>query len=133
MTSLLAASRQDLAAAYGFHTRTEPVRLGAAAFARLKCALWQSNPPLLLRVAAHRCCRARCIVQAALAAESELSSLLVHGVGVKKTRGSLQRGKSDTASESVIFERNAELEQTCPLIRSHLMAVVQVGVSNRDY
>src|SRR4030095_14986380 len=59
MTSLLAASRQDLAAAYGFHARTETVRLGAAAFARLKCALWQSNPPLLLRLAARRCCRAR--------------------------------------------------------------------------
>jgi len=47
MASLLAASRQYPAAAYGLHARTEPVRLGAAAFARLVCALWQSNPPLL--------------------------------------------------------------------------------------
>jgi len=46
MASLLAASRQDPAAAYGLHARTETVRLGAAAFARLKCALWQSNPPI---------------------------------------------------------------------------------------
>jgi len=46
MASLLAASRQDLAAAYGLHTRTETVRFGAAAFARLICALWQSNPPI---------------------------------------------------------------------------------------
>ena len=45
MASLLAASRQDLAAAYGLHARTETVRFGAAASARLKCALWQSNPP----------------------------------------------------------------------------------------
>jgi hypothetical protein len=45
MTSLLAASREDLAAAYGLHARTKSVRLGAAAFARLKCALWQSNSP----------------------------------------------------------------------------------------
>src|SRR5262249_39106964 len=46
MASLLAASRQYLAAAYGLHARTEPVCLGAAAFARLVCALWQSNPPI---------------------------------------------------------------------------------------
>jgi len=46
MASLLAASRQDPAAARGLHARTETVRLGAAAFARLICALWQSNPPI---------------------------------------------------------------------------------------
>jgi hypothetical protein len=46
MASLLTASRQDLAATYGLHARTETVRFGAAAFARLKCALRQSNPPL---------------------------------------------------------------------------------------
>jgi len=45
MTSLLAASRKHFAATYGLHARTEPVRLGAAALARLKCTLWQSNPP----------------------------------------------------------------------------------------
>jgi len=50
MASLLAASRQDLAATYGLHARTKPVRLGAAAFARLKCALWQSNPPFTLLI-----------------------------------------------------------------------------------
>jgi len=46
MASLLAASRQDLATAYGLHARTETVRFGTAASARLKCALWQSNPPI---------------------------------------------------------------------------------------
>lgn len=46
MASLLAARRQDLAAAYRFHARAEPVRLRAASLPRLKCALWQSNPPL---------------------------------------------------------------------------------------
>ena len=51
MASLLAASRQDLAATYGLHARAKSVRLGSAALARLICALWQSNPPLKIRVA----------------------------------------------------------------------------------
>jgi len=51
MASLLAASRQDLAATYGLHARAKSVRFGAAALARLICALWQSNPPIELRVA----------------------------------------------------------------------------------
>jgi hypothetical protein len=51
MASLLAACRQDPAAAYGLHARAKSVRFGAAALARLICALWQSNPPLRLRVA----------------------------------------------------------------------------------
>ncbi|HLZ11174.1 MAG TPA: GNAT family N-acetyltransferase [Candidatus Acidoferrum sp.] len=51
MASLLAACRQNLAAAYGLHARAKSVRFGAAALARLICALWQSNPPLRLRVA----------------------------------------------------------------------------------
>lgn len=97
MTSLLAASRQDPAATYGLHARTETVRLGAPAFARLKCALWQSNPPIffrsglvsadpetLIRKATHKYYDVRA-VQAALAAESELSSLLAHG---RKGQGS---------------------------------------------
>jgi len=46
MASLLAACRQHFAATRGFHARAETVRLGAPAFARLKCALWQNNPPL---------------------------------------------------------------------------------------
>jgi len=45
MTSLLAACRQNLAATLGLHARTKSVRLGAAALPRLKCALWQNNPP----------------------------------------------------------------------------------------
>src|SRR5580692_9452271 len=49
MASLLAAGRQDPAAAYGLHARAESVRLRAAAFPRLKCALWQGNPPLTAR------------------------------------------------------------------------------------
>lgn len=51
MASLLAACRQDLAAAYCLHARAESVRLRAASFPRLKCALWQSNPPLTSRPA----------------------------------------------------------------------------------
>jgi hypothetical protein len=46
MASLLAARRQHLAATLGLHANAEAVRLGAPAFARLKCALWQNNPPL---------------------------------------------------------------------------------------
>jgi len=77
MASLLAASCQDLAATYGLHTRTETVRFGAAAFARLKCALWQSNPPMLLRSTTREYYAG--VAQAALAAKSELLSVLVHG------------------------------------------------------
>ncbi len=47
MASLLAARRQHLAAALGLHANAEAVRLGASAASRLKCALWQNNPPLL--------------------------------------------------------------------------------------
>ena len=52
MTALLAPCRQHLAASGGLHARTEPVRLGAPALARLIGALWQSNPPYILRTAA---------------------------------------------------------------------------------
>jgi len=45
MTSLLAARRKDFAATLGLHARTKSVRLGAAAFPRLKCTLWQSTLP----------------------------------------------------------------------------------------
>jgi hypothetical protein len=53
MTSLLAACRQNSAAAYGLHARAESVRLRAASFPRLICALWQSNPPLVARPHVH--------------------------------------------------------------------------------
>jgi hypothetical protein len=52
MTALLAPRRQHLAASGGLHARTETVRLGAPAFARLIGALWQSYPPCILRTAA---------------------------------------------------------------------------------
>jgi hypothetical protein len=45
MTALLAARCKHFAATLGLHTRTKPVRFGAAALSRLKCTLWQSNPP----------------------------------------------------------------------------------------
>jgi len=45
MASLLAACRQNPAAALRFHARAEAVRLCAAPPAWLKCALWQNNPP----------------------------------------------------------------------------------------
>ena len=52
MPALPAPRRKHLAAAWTLHARPEAVRLGAAAFARLIGALWQSNPPLWLRTAA---------------------------------------------------------------------------------
>jgi hypothetical protein len=45
MTSLPAARRKDFAATLGLHARTKSVRFGAAALPRLKCTLWQNNPP----------------------------------------------------------------------------------------
>jgi hypothetical protein len=56
MASLLAAGRQNPAAAYGLHARAESVRLRAASFPRLKCALWQSNPPFSCLAAGLRRC-----------------------------------------------------------------------------
>src|SRR5205814_7105787 len=50
MASLLAARRQHLAAALGLHANAEAVCLGAPAASRLKCALWQNNPPLLFAI-----------------------------------------------------------------------------------
>ena len=92
MASLLAASRQDPAAAYGLHARTETVRLGAAAFARLKCALWQSNPPMFLRSATREYYAD--VAQAGLPAKFELSSVLVHGGrGQESDRWLTDRGK----------------------------------------
>jgi hypothetical protein len=48
MTALLAARRQHFAATLGLHTHAKPVCLGAAAFPRLVCTLWQSIPPCSL-------------------------------------------------------------------------------------
>ena len=90
MASLLAASSQDLAAADGLHARTETVRFGAAAFARLKCALWQSNPPISYVRRHTNITRA---AQAALAAKSELLSLLAHSGGVKEGAGGAVVGR----------------------------------------
>jgi hypothetical protein len=47
MAPLLAARGKHFAATFCLHSNAETVRLGASAFARLKCALWQNNPPLL--------------------------------------------------------------------------------------
>src|SRR5215471_4408773 len=52
MASLLAARRKHLAAALRLHARAETVRLRAAPAPRLKCALWQSLPPLWYAIAA---------------------------------------------------------------------------------
>jgi hypothetical protein len=49
MASLLAACRQNPAAALRLHARAEAVRLCAAPPAWLKCALWQNNPPISAR------------------------------------------------------------------------------------
>jgi hypothetical protein len=45
MTALLAARRQHFTATFGLHAHAKPVCLGAAAFPRLICTLWQSIPP----------------------------------------------------------------------------------------
>jgi hypothetical protein len=45
MTSLLATSRKDFAAALGLHARTKPVSFSAASSPRLKSTLWQDTPP----------------------------------------------------------------------------------------
>jgi len=95
MASLLTASRQDPAATRGLHARTETVRFGAAAFARLKCALWQSNPPLFFTLGDTKVLQDVCFAQAASAAESELSSLLVHGGRVKKASKKVSLRVSD--------------------------------------
>jgi hypothetical protein len=57
MASLLAAGRENFAAADGLHACAESVRFGAASFPRLICALWQSNPPLIARRALRECGR----------------------------------------------------------------------------
>jgi hypothetical protein len=46
MTALLTARRQHLAAAFRFHAHAKSMGLGAAAFPRLICTLWQSIPPM---------------------------------------------------------------------------------------
>ena len=51
MTALLAARGKHFAATLGLHARTKSVRLGAASLPRLKCTLWQSNPPYSLDTA----------------------------------------------------------------------------------
>ena len=51
MASLLAARRQHLTAACCLHACAESVRLRASASPRLKCALWQTNPPLFYAIA----------------------------------------------------------------------------------
>src|SRR6266404_4776463 len=52
MAALLAPRRKHPAASGGLHARTETVRLGAPALARLRGALWQGNPPYRIRTAA---------------------------------------------------------------------------------
>jgi hypothetical protein len=47
MAPLLAARRQHFAAAFRLHPHAKAVRFSPAALARLICALWQSNPPLV--------------------------------------------------------------------------------------
>jgi hypothetical protein len=55
MASLLAASGKHLAAALRLHAHAETMRLGAPPPARLKCSLWQSNPPLSLTLLYFTC------------------------------------------------------------------------------
>src|SRR5258706_1156335 len=99
MASLLTASRQNLATAYGLHARAKSVRLGAAALARLICALWQSNPPLRLRVAPGKSFAANpnASLLTASAAVCETTSVLVRRSHGQENAGAAYRaGKSDT-------------------------------------
>jgi hypothetical protein len=48
MAPFLAACGKHLAAAFRLHANAETVRFSPAALARLICALWQSNSPLIL-------------------------------------------------------------------------------------
>jgi hypothetical protein len=57
MAPFLAACGQHLAAAFGLHANAKAVRLGAAAFARLICTLWQSNSPSVSKTFLRRCVR----------------------------------------------------------------------------
>jgi hypothetical protein len=94
MASLLAASRQDLAATYGLHARAKSVRFGAAALARLICALWQSNPPLELRVAPGKSFSAkpkRQLTGRFSRLFAKLQVYLPHARTVKKTGSALER------------------------------------------
>src|SRR5262249_22972935 len=103
MASLLAASRQHLAAAYGLHTRAKSVRFGAASLARLKCALWQSNPPLRLRVAQGKSFTKspNDTVLPVFAAVFEFTSVLgACGQGQETLGMSYREGKGDTPAKS---------------------------------
>src|SRR6266478_1710480 len=92
MASLLAARRQDSAAAFGLHARTEPVRLRAAASPRLKCALRQSNPPLSARPQIRPfLARPRILRQAASAAHFEFISVFDPRAQGQEMRSSADR------------------------------------------
>jgi len=115
MTALLAARGKHFAATLGLHARTKPVRLGAPALSRLKCTLWQSNPPYGLDTARelpefHPCggvsppdhranqdglgvefVKPYCLISGSF---PNLLVYLPRALGVKKTRGILtERGK----------------------------------------
>src|SRR5262249_15238186 len=110
MASLLAACGKNLTAAYGLHARAESVRLGATALARLKCALWQSNPPIRLRVARGKSFTKspNDTVLAASAAVFESTSVLgTRGHGQERHGIADGDGKSDTPCfvEGSAFER----------------------------
>src|SRR6266446_1440853 len=95
MTALLAACRKHSAASGGLHARSETVRLGAPALSRLIGALWQSNPPYILRIAASQI--SGCIPQAASAALCESVSVVDPRAHGQESGGIAYRaGKSDT-------------------------------------
>ena len=106
MASLLAARRQHFAAALGLHANAEAVRLSASAASRLKRALWQNNPPLLLAIGSTQSRGGFFHPQrqnsplAASAADSEFSSVFDPCAQGQETHGVAYRaGKSDTPSQ----------------------------------
>jgi len=114
MASLLAARRQHLAATLRFHAYAEAVRLGAAAAARLKCALWQNNPPLLVAIGSTQ--SQGCLFHpqgqnsplASSAAGFEFLSVFDPCAQGQETMGVAYReGKSDTPSKRAPSQFNA--------------------------
>jgi hypothetical protein len=93
MTALLAACRKHLAASGGLHARPETVRLGAPTLARLISALWQSNPPCILRMTADRNYERHPITPAASAALCESVSVIDPRVEGQESKGKSHRGE----------------------------------------
>lgn len=112
MASLLAARRQHFAAALGLHANAEAVRLSASAASRLKRALWQNNPPLLLAIGSTQSRGGFFHPQrqnsplAASAADSEFSSVFDPCAQGQETHQALQALRSARSAASFLLKAN---------------------------